>query len=171
MPVCRKLLKFAISIETSYSPAIRRGASKYPLALVTSCCETLVPVLVIVTSTPGRTPSLSRTVPEIVPRVSWALTAMAGMIVSHISNQAIPTRFCIGGPLVRGDKKSDGATIHQRSVRVCLRPSRDEREDIWACVLCTVCCANVCGAQPSGYLVSDNAGLELEFMPGARAAP
>ena len=28
---------------------MRRGASKYPLALVTSCCETLVPVLVIFT--------------------------------------------------------------------------------------------------------------------------
>src|SRR5687768_375876 len=92
MPVCRKPLKFASSTETSYSPAIRRGASKYPLALVTSCCETLVPVLVIFTSAPGRTPSLSRTVPEIVPRVSWAPT---GMVVRHVSSQAIPTHFCM----------------------------------------------------------------------------
>src|SRR5687767_13782132 len=136
MPVCRKLLKFAISTETSYSPAIRRGASKYPLALVTSCCETLVPVLVIFTSAPGRTPSLSRTVPEIVPRVSWAPT---GMVVRHISSQAIPTHFCMGSTLVLADKDSDGGTIHQSSVQ---RPSRDEREDISACVLCTTHCAN-----------------------------
>src|SRR5688572_4064795 len=114
MPVCRKLLKFAISTETSYSPAIRRGASKYPLAFVTSCCETLVPVLVIFTSAPGRTPSLSRTVPEIVPRVSWAPT---GMVVRQISSQAIPTHFCMGNSLVLADKNSDGETIHQSAVQ------------------------------------------------------
>src|SRR5687768_731091 len=108
MPVCRKLLKFAISTETSYSPAIRRGASKYPLAFVTSCCETLVPVLVIFTSAPGSTPSLSRTVPEIVPRVSWAPT---GMVVRHISRQAIPTHFCMGSTLVFVDKNSDGRRL------------------------------------------------------------
>src|SRR5688572_19434454 len=107
MPVCRKLLKFGSSTETSYSPAIRRGASKYPLALVTSCCETLVPVLVIFTPAPGRTPSLSRTVPEIVPRVSWALT---GTVMRHNSSPAIPTHFCMGSPFVLDDNNSDGQT-------------------------------------------------------------
>src|SRR5688500_15873283 len=124
MPVCRKLLKFAISTETSYSPAISRGASKYPLAFVTSCCVTLVPVLVIFTSAPGRTPSLSRTVPEIVPRVSWAPT---GMVVRHISRQAIPTHFCMGSTLVFVDNNSDGGTISPEFGSTSVR---DEREDI-----------------------------------------
>ena len=83
---------------------MRRGASKYPLPFVTSCCETLVPVLVIFTVAPGRTPSLSRTVPEIVPRVSWAPT---GMAVSHIRQPSDPDTFPHGQYLVLADKNGD----------------------------------------------------------------
>ena len=72
-----------------------RGASKYPLPFVTSCCETLVPVLVIVTFAPGRTPSLSRTVPEIVPRVSCAAALPA--ISTATSAQAILSHFRMVG--------------------------------------------------------------------------
>src|SRR3954449_6952555 len=56
---------------------MRSGASKYPLEFVTSGCDTFVSTLVIFTLAPGRTPSLSRTVPEIEPRVSWAAALQA----------------------------------------------------------------------------------------------
>jgi hypothetical protein len=49
----------------------------------------------------------------------------------------------MGIPLVRGDKKSDGESIHQSSVQRLSGPSRDERDDISVCVLCTSRCANV----------------------------
>ena len=50
-------------------------------------------MFVIFTVAPGRTPSLSRTVPEIVPRVSWAPAGMAPSQISSI--QVIQTRLRI----------------------------------------------------------------------------